>query len=319
MEDARRQVTKRGSQVVAHLVAAGPDAGPQSDEHVLGPAPVGEKRLEGRDGDSCRRSAPTSVSRCHRLLRGIHEEERETVRGLDAQKEPGPARQARIPVGAPLPGRLRRSVSWVWWRKQETSLRSEGQAHSLACLVPSSRRRPLEWRSLEAVDETVESADEGGNGDDPSGSTGMVPICRMCSSRARLELCIALHSSLVEEEGVVAADVEIVSIAEVEAMLDGGHDASFPAARRRSHRRPRTRPDAWRRAWPPNEPPDASLERTSCSEDVEVHPLRRRGPATRPLPSGRVGPRGQGCRAVPRQPDARAASRGGSPSCCSSS
>ena len=96
---------ERLAQLVTDLVAARTDAGAQRDDEVLRPRAA---RLEGAHGlarDAPDRPAPAGVGSGHRSPHGVDQQDRQTVRGLDAEQQPRRGRDGGVRLGRLVPGR----------------------------------------------------------------------------------------------------------------------------------------------------------------------------------------------------------------------
>ena len=139
-------------QIVAHLVAAGADAGPERGQQVLGARSVGQEGLTAARGDPGRGAAPARVGGGHGEAARVDDEHGQAVGGFDAEDQSRSGGDRRVGLGVALEGRLAPPGAVHLLEREQSSLLAEGGRDAPSRLVArfgGGRGEP----PLEAVDE----------------------------------------------------------------------------------------------------------------------------------------------------------------------
>ena len=326
----RRVLAEGLAQLVADLVAAGPDARAERGEQVLEPRAAGDERLDRRAPRS-RAAVPRQPAwaAATRAPARVDDQHRQAVGRLDPDQ---PARRRRrrprpppaCPPTAPRRPSRRGPASAAAAAARPRAPRPRGPRVSSRDSAAGRLAPPLE---------AVHQPRHGGERRDDGGAQawrGHRPIVAVAAPDARtpragvdtLRCCVLRCSragrAAARRDGVVASAVELVEVAEVARLLEARGAVRLHAAPSSPTPAPaRTRRAAWPRVSRPSAP------RCGCSGGVLASATSRCCAAQYGPPALRLSPRAAGAAATrsarrgARQPHARARATPPRSWCCS--
>src|SRR5271169_2687389 len=203
LEETRPVRAEGGAELLSHLVATRTDPRPKAGKDALHPAPRLDQPGDGPPCDPSERPSPSGVDSGGQAPHGIHEEDRQAIRRLDADEHARLRGDARVPVGRSLPRSFEDARAMDLSQQEEAAVRAKSARDPEPSSLPAL---PGSGALLEAVEKPRDGLKRG----DPG-------------RPERLAHAVMIHATLDQmqrPDGIVASALEVLEIEEVGHLED---------------------------------------------------------------------------------------------------